>query len=429
MRPFDESELIAYHLHELPPQQEQELRQALHNDPTLAAESVSIESMLAEYKNHTPINVDAHALDRSWHAVRHALPRIPVAPSPLFRWRLPIFAGAGFAVAVPIFLAVHHPIDPALQQQNPSASIADATVPASTSPTISEEQRVVTLAPSSRVFHASERVMTPARSVSRTAISTEPGLSLQPDTTKLRASAEPVSGPPLPITSLEPSAVASASQSSSSSMSMATTPTQKAKATRNGARHATETDLTLSIGGTFIGTRGKIENGFNKAEGANHSVATIGSLHQQFRPLVGYRVAISYTRPDFRYNSSTSTSTTSSQYIYSSVYELAGTYVVRGPHHGRLSTYAEAGAGMMAFLPRFTDTGNDYNISPAGIVGVSAEVPVSKHFGVRAAYRAQVFKGPDFHASPAIYPLANSAILISQEPSVGITYRFTQKQQ
>jgi hypothetical protein len=84
---------------------------------------------------------------------------------------------------------------------------------------------------------------------------------------------------------------------------------------------------------------------------------------------------------------------------------------------------------MMAFLPRFTDTGNRYNISPAGIVGVSADVPVTKHFGVHAAYRAQVFKGPDFHANTAIYSLANSKILISQEPSVGITYRFIRKQQ
>jgi hypothetical protein len=183
------------------------------------------------------------------------------------------------------------------------------------------------------------------------------------------------------------------------------------------------------MGGTFIATHGTNTNGITYSEGANNTVNVIGSFHQQFRPFVGYRIAVSYTRPEFHYFRSTATSDSGEQGIKGRIYELAGTYVVRGPRHGRVSTYVEAGAGIMAILPTASDTGTDYNISPAGIVGVSADVPVSKHFGVHAAYRAQVFKGPDFHANPVVYPLANSNILISQEPSVGITYRFTQKQQ
>jgi len=205
--------------------------------------------------------------------------------------------------------------------------------------------------------------------------------------------------------------------------------TEKKQTTRNASRHMTETDLTVSVGGTFTATTGNTVNAIKRSESALPGLTLIGSFHQQFKPLVGYRVTVSSTRSDFRYDNFTGTGSTSSQYINGRIYEIAGTYVVRGPRLGRVSTYAEAGAGFMAILPTFTGTGNDFNISPAGVVGVAADIPLTKHFGVHAAYRAQGYKGPDFHANPAIYPLANSKILISQEPSIGITYRFPQRQQ
>lgn len=438
MSPFNESDLIAYHLHELPAKQVRALLQAFQKDPALLAESTAIANMLAEYKHHTPFDVAPNVMERNWHAVRNALPRVPVAPPPFFRWRLPVLAGAGLALAVPIYVAVRHPHAPELKQEvTPSqiAQVARPTTPAIPVPPVTEQGLISENNGTTHVpglfEHSYKRVAVASLPLHATVLA-EPQHASAP----ANSHAEPVTSPyplfpaapaiPAPL----PPTDSSSSQSANAAAPLqASASSQKVTATRSKHRHTSDTDLTLSMGGTFIGTRGTTTNGVTNSEGATNAVSAIGSFHQQFRPFVGYRVTASYTRPQFRYFRTTGTTTSGDQGIIGRTYELAGTYVVRGPHRGNINTYVEAGAGVMALLPPFSDPGNDYNISPAGIVGVSAEVPVSKHFGIHAAYRAQVFKGPDFHADPTIHPLANSNILISQEPSVGITYRFTQKQQ
>lgn len=432
MRPFDESDLIAYHLHELPAKQVRALLQAFQTDPVLLAESTAIAAMLAEYKHHSPFDVAPNVMERNWHAVRNALPRVPVAPTPFFRWRLPVLAGAGLALAVPIFFAVRHPHSPELKQEIAPIQVSQATRPTSPLLPVTEQPLTSEMKGTAQVpglFEHQYKRAVPASTAFRSTAIAELQYALAP----AQSTPEPVSASPLfPVTPAT-SAPLLLSGTSSSQASGATTerpaPTssQKTTNTRSKRHHTSDTDLTLSMGGTFIGTRGTTTNGVTNSEGATNAVSAIGSFHQQYRPYVGYRVTASYTRPQFRYFRTTGATTSGDQGIIGRTYELAGTYVVRGPHRGNISTYVEAGAGVMALLPPFSDPGNDYNISPAGIVGVAAEVPVSKHFGIHVAYRAQVFKGPDFHADLTIHPLANSNILISQEPSVGITYYFTQK--
>jgi hypothetical protein len=108
------------------------------------------------------------------------------------------------------------------------------------------------------------------------------------------------------------------------------------------------------------------------------------------------------------------------------VYELAATYVVQGPHRGGLSTSAEAGGGVMAVLPTVPDSETSYNLRGAAVVGVAAEVALSKHLGIHLGYRAQVFKGPDFQYSGTDKSIVGTTFL-SNEPTVGITYRFHSK--
>jgi|GEM_PF-6009194 len=431
MRPFDESDLIAYHLHELSSERTQELHHALQQDAALATEAVSIAALLAEYKHHTPSDVDAHAIERNWDAVRHAIPRVPVVPTPFFRWRIPVLAGAGLALAVPIFFAVRHPqVMESPQQIASTSNTMEAPPPTSTS---SEQKRNSAAAPSPALTARVARMPSSATGPLGPATPTSTHNASQQNIQSAASTGEPVAGPPLlPTAPAPPSTPLSASPSASSSTSATLAPPStvlnKRQQSHNTSHHSSEKDITLSIGGTFLGTRKSTADGVTHSEGGTHAVAAIASFHQQFRPLAGYRIEVSYTRPDFQYSKSTATSNYGQQSINGRVYELAGTYVVQGPRRGGVTTYVEAGAGVMAFLPTIPDNGTDYDISPAGILGLAADVPLTKHLGVHAAYRVQVFRGPDFHASTAIYPLANSNILVGQEPSVGITYRFTQKQ-
>jgi hypothetical protein len=139
---------------------------------------------------------------------------------------------------------------------------------------------------------------------------------------------------------------------------------------------------------------------------------------------VGYRVAFSYTRPDFLYNYSAPGTTGSGIDIDGRVYELAATYVVQGPHTQRLSTAVEAGGGLMGFQadPKRSDASS--NLRGAAVAGVSAEIALTKEMAIHLGYRAQVFKGPDFRYSGNVIPLS-TATLFSNEPLVGITFRFS----
>ncbi len=51
---------------------------------------------------------------------------------------------------------------------------------------------------------------------------------------------------------------------------------------------------------------------------------------------------------------------------------------------------------------------------------------MSKHLAIQTSYRMQIFKGPDFQSTGNIVPVVTTT-LMSNEPMVGITYRFSHK--
>ncbi len=92
----------------------------------------------------------------------------------------------------------------------------------------------------------------------------------------------------------------------------------------------------------MVPTRSLNAGSATQVDGASHAVSALGSFHQQWRPLAGYRVTVSYSRPDFNFENSSY----GGAHINARIYEVAGTYVVQGPHRGFLSTTVEAGAGL-----------------------------------------------------------------------------------
>jgi opacity protein-like surface antigen len=416
MKPFDDKDLIAYHLHELPPRRAHALRRALAQDPALAAEYDAYAAMLDSFKQAPTFPMDEAVFARNWQAILPSLATHRMAPLRL-RWRLPALAGAGLAFAATAFFLTTRP-----SNQTPTPAVSTTRQPGIAALRVPDTQN----SPSKEI-HARIGTATPFRPLVAHSHS-ESGRLIAP----IRLPAAPALVPHLiPLAPISPLVLPEAPSTritmEPESPSQTTTRPRSSRSRRTSLHREHPFDLTFAMGGTLIGTRATGGTD-SSTQGATHAVIALAAFHQQLHPFVGYRVAVSYTRPDFQYShQGTSTSGLNSD-LNGRVYELATTYVVQGPHHGAVSTSVEAGAGMMAFLPTqqnyYTSTSN--NLRAAAVVGVNAEYALTKHLAIHAAYRAQVFKGPDFNYSGPGAP-ATASTLFSNEPMLGITYRFHPK--
>ena len=430
MRPFDENDLIAFHLQELAPRRRRALERALRTDASLAQESAAVAATLQAFQGHTAFDLDRNLVERNWLTLEPLVMKAPPTPAPRFRWNNPFVFAGGVALGAFMVAAYHHSADtvPLQIQPNHATGAAMPTFPRGLQPNTSfatpatgrpverGEKGLIrrSIHPSRQLLFASAQSAqdAPTHAVAHTGMEAGPVPSGPVDS--------PASAPA--IAQAAPVATPSSGETTLASNQSATGSTKRYGASAHRYRIS---DVTLAMGGTFIPTRdGAKVNNTQLAQGATHAVSALASFHQQFRPRIGYRVTASYTRPDFHYLDSTS----GQQEINGRIFELAGTYVVEGPHRGRLSTQAEAGVGVMAILATVDSPATSSNTRAAGIVGFSTEMTLTNRLALRAGYRGQVFEGPDFRAVKTVYPLAVSNILISHEPYVGITYRFQRKQ-
>ncbi|HEY1744933.1 MAG TPA: hypothetical protein VGG18_17315 [Granulicella sp.] len=115
MMPFNEEQLIAYHLQELSPLRARAVRRALESDPELAAESQAIAETLRAFSSHEPLpQIDEAMLERSWQSIRPSLAVLSPARRS-YSWRWAFAAGAGFAVIVAVVLVLslsHYAVSP-----------------------------------------------------------------------------------------------------------------------------------------------------------------------------------------------------------------------------------------------------------------------------------------------------------------------------
>ena len=423
MKPFDENELIAYHLQELPPRRARALEKAMRADPSLAAESKIYAEMLRSFKRRTPLDLDEEVVERNWSRLWATLPRRPLRPRTRLRWIIPALTGAGLAFAATSFFITthHHAVAPATDWVHQSKEMAQSR-PSTENPVEgnvlpeeagndSRDMHKGLALPAIPHTHppTQRRYPVPPRIISSARGRLEPAPVLQ----FIPLARTPLPLPPepeLPHIALAPTSVPQVTEANAPS---------EPKHPHSSIHRDHPMDVTLAMGGMLVGTRGFTNNGATHSQGATHAVSAAASFHQQLRPALGYRIAVSYSRPDFLYSSGAGQTD-----INGRLYEVAGTYVLQGPHRGIVSTTVEGGAGIMAVLPSVKSSGTGKNMRGAAIVGVSAEFAVSKHLAIQTSYRMQVFKGPDFQSTGTIVPITTTT-LISNEPMVGITYRFS----
>ena len=437
---IDQADLIAFHFHELSRPEERALNRILQSNPALALESAAIaQTLLAFPKNEPAFPIDAAVLERNWQALRPALALHFPQPSTrhflLRRWTIPALAASALA-ATALFLTLnHHP------QTHPT-TLATIQHPASTASLASPAIESTTASASDTQLASSAPAAWTNGRASNSRSTSAPTGSAPTDTRAAAANSAPTESQTAnnsantiasttttsPI-SMQPNPTTTST--SATTATPATTippPTATARRTTPALHHSHPVDISLAMFGDFTVNQSFTNTNALLGTGTSTQIVTtavgaLASVHQQLRPWLGYRVTTTYSRPTFNYTfvGSKNPAFTNGGNINAAVYELSGSYVVQGPHRGRITTTAEAGAGLLAFLPQQQYVSGS-TFRPAAVAGIGAEYAVTKRFSVHAEYRALVYKAPNFPYTDVYAPVTTNTTLTGN-PILGFSYR------
>jgi opacity protein-like surface antigen len=202
-------------------------------------------------------------------------------------------------------------------------------------------------------------------------------------------------------------------------------------------------DVSLGVFGQLTDTRTAITldqiqiatSTTQRTQGTSPSAGVLGTLHQSFRPWLGYNVNLGYTRFSENYSygsalvpSNNSTvvrpvSSFSQGTIGTNMYELTIAYVVEGPRNKRFSTFGQFGGGGLFFLPTQSNSPASQQTRPTMVFGVGMNYKLTNHLDVRAEYRGLFYKGPDFAYSLSTFPITK-LFTVTNTPAVSLVYRF-----
>ena len=441
---LNQDDLIAFHLHELSSPQERAVHRVLRANPALQAESLAIASTLRAFPKHEPsLSVDAATLDRNWQTLRNSLPlyaSTTATPRTLFsRWIFPALAASALAASAVIFSLHHTPhTSPSTLATNHAPSATNAAPPTATSDAESSTNpsKPFNAQPSSAsrhvalINHASPQPPSFSASATPVPVPTSSATrSLTAPTTKASPAETPLADTTVATTHPPQS------PQNTTPLTLTFTPISQKRGYAH-SHHEHITDVTLAVLGNLTPARS-----FTAAQGTGPdaviasltqtttpALGMLASLHQQFRPWIGYRATASYSQPTFEYTYLIAAGSSSGNIVDENAYELSGTYVIEGPRHRRLSTAAEAGGGLIALLPASPNlsavpVADAYR--PAAVFGASAELRLTRHLALHAGYRALVYRGPSAALTyGSIVPTAPNNFTFSNEPVLGLTYRF-----
>jgi hypothetical protein len=435
--PISEQDLFAFHLNELPPARARAVRRRLAEDAGLAEESASIAAAFAAVTlnagaaSRVGLPLDRAILDRNWQAIRPALGAHTPVSSP---WQTSAFATCALAATAACIALIasyvaqyRHPAGAGEKQVLYPHTAAAPQIP----PAAPVRTPILTFTPTGQTsLHAKDPgiradftsgVYRPRAGSADAPIHL---IGLAPHVEQAAEASGPETVKPAPLTALPVPPLTPEPQPP-----LQVTPSGKTTPHLPGkARHGHPIDIMLGMGGTFVpGNASGSANTESRTANVSYAVVAIGSLHQQFRRALGYRATLSYTRPDFAYTNAASNPGTGfyqAGSINSRIFEAAGTYVVEGPHHKRLSTSVDVGGALMAFLPNGgADPAANVSYRPGGVLGVNVDYAITKHVGARAGYRAQIFKSPSFRYNGSTIPVT-TPYLVDNEPWLGVTYTF-----
>jgi opacity protein-like surface antigen len=202
------------------------------------------------------------------------------------------------------------------------------------------------------------------------------------------------------------------------------------------------TDFSLGVFGQLTPVRTPIRTtpGFDGVEimqttqGVSPSAGVLATVHQSFKPWLGYNLNFGYSRFTENYSygsafiSNAITKPPQNSYfsqlsIGTNMYELTIAPVIQGPKTKHFSTFAQFGGGGLWFLP--TQAASPYNeqVRAAMVFGAGLNYKLTDHLGVRAEYRGLFYKNPDFAYRSGQAPMSK-LFTVTNEPTVSVVYTF-----
>jgi len=422
MKSFDESELIAYHLHELTPRRELEIRQMLEADAVAMAESDAIAETLRAFRGYGAAPaVDAAMVERTWQSLRPSLAYLAPRPQRVswlrsLRWQ-PLGVGlglAGAAAGVVMVLLPHRAGGPSANSVGTAETVAPLAVGGGA--VLGMGAPVKRAVPQRYNGRPGPLTTAPVDRGVDDALLVAPGNRVE--------SEKPGVVPPVVAGELPYSSSASAS---SEGQTGAMPVSNAAKPSRVRVRSSQPfREMDVALGGYGMATMSSAQDMGNgsRTVATRLSVGARASFHQQFKRWLGYEVAAEGTRTNVVYTYSNSSPLAfAAGSIGSNVFEVTGTYVVQGPRGKQISSFADAGGGVVAFVPSQITQAITSNYRPAAVAGAGVEYHLSRHWGVRAEYRGLFLVSPTFNYEGTALPVASHKML-SSEPTLSLTYRF-----
>ncbi|MFP5276262.1 MAG: hypothetical protein ACLGPM_04040 [Acidobacteriota bacterium] len=173
-----------------------------------------------------------------------------------------------------------------------------------------------------------------------------------------------------------------------------------------------------------------------KIQGTSSSVGILGTLHQSFKPWLGYDVNFGYTRFTEKYSEGIYDTITpptanipSSFHLGSigeSTYELTAAYLVQGPRTKRIDTFFQLGGGVLSFLPTQDPSPYWVLFRPTLVFGTGMNYRLSEHWALRAEYRGLFYRNPYYNLAPTDVPMVEFDD-VTNEPTISMVYRFGRK--
>ena len=209
-----------------------------------------------------------------------------------------------------------------------------------------------------------------------------------------------------------------------------------------------ELDVSLGVSGQLTYTRTPTTNKVETigdfttqtTQGTSPSAGVLGTLHQSFKPWLGYNVNFGYTRfsENYSYGSAfvpakgstvSPLSTFTQGSIGTNMYELTIAESFKGPSNKRFNTFGQFGGGGLFFLPTDSKSPASQQTRPAMIFGVGMNYKLTGHLDLRAEYRGLFYKSPDFNLPPygqGNFPITRLFTVTSQ-PAISVVYTFSRK--
>ena len=206
-----------------------------------------------------------------------------------------------------------------------------------------------------------------------------------------------------------------------------------------------DTDVSIGTYGQLTYTRTPtasqtIVNGTSTTEqtqGTSDSAGVLRTVHQQFRPWLGYDVNFGYSKfteefshgqqfvptPSSAFPASSSFTRGS---IRTNMYDLTIGYVVQQRSNQRISTFEQFGGGGLFFLPTQNNSSAKNQTRPAMLFGIGMNCKLTDHLDFRAEYRGFFYKSPDFTLPPydgSNFPMTR-LFTVTNAPAASLVYRF-----